>query len=350
MKTENITLSAGEKIGLVSNFSTMLSAGIPILEAVDSLLDGAKSNQKKILEILREDISQGQHVYMSFAKFPNVFNKVTIQIIKASEEAGTLEVTLKDLRETIKKQAEFADKVRSALLYPMFIIIVFSGVLLLMLTFVIPRISAVFVKLKVVLPLPTKILIALSNFILAYKFFSIFLVIGAIILLIFIYKKKRGILIAIVSSLPIVSGLIKQIDLTNFSRSLYLLLNAGIPITTALELTEDTVTRRDLKRVILHCKEVVIGGKKLSEGFSESKGVIPNIIIKITEAGERSGSLDKSMQDISEYLDYQVSTRLKTVTALIEPIMLVVVGLLIGGMMLAIIAPIYSLITQITTR
>ena len=350
MKTENITLSAGEKIGLVSNFSTMLSAGIPILEAVDSLLDGAKNNQKKILEILREDISQGQHVYMSFAKFPKVFNKVTIQIIKASEEAGTLEVTLKDLRETIKKQAEFADKVRSALIYPMFIIVVFSGVLLLMLTFVIPRISAVFIKLKVVLPLPTKILIFVSDVILQYKFLSITAVIFSILLLYFLYKRKRGLFITILSSLPVVSGLIKDIDLTNFSRSLYLLLNAGIPITSALELTEDTVTRRDLKKVILHCKEVVMGGKKLSEGFSEAKGVIPSILIKITEAGERSGSLDKSMQDISEYLDYQVSTRLKTVTALIEPIMLVVIGLLIGGMMLAIIAPIYSLISQITTR
>lgn len=350
MKTENITISTSDKMSLVSNFSTMLSAGIPILEVADSLLDGAKGNLKKVLEMLRDDISQGQHVYTSFAKFPKVFDKVTIQIIRASEEAGTLEVTLKDLRETIKKQAEFADKVKGALTYPLFIIIVFSGVLLLMLTFVIPRISSVFLKLNVVLPLPTKILIFLSNTILQYKYFSILGGIIFILLIIFLYKKKKDFFIRIISALPIISDLVKQIDLTNFSRSLYLLLNAGLPITSALELTEDVVVRGDLKRMIMHSKEVVIGGKKLSEGFSDAKHILPPIMIKITQAGERSGSLDKSMQDISEYLDYQVSTKLKIVTSLIEPIMLVFVGLLVGGMMMAIIAPIYSLITQISSR
>lgn len=350
MKTENITLSTGEKMGLVSNFATMLTAGIPILEAVDSLLDGAKNSQKKVLEVLRDDISQGQHVYTSFAKFPKVFDKVTVQIIRASEEAGTLEVTLRDLRDSIKKQAEFSDKVKGALTYPLFIIIVFSGVLLLMITFVIPRISAVFSKLHVVLPLPTKILIFVSDFVLQYKYFSLFGGILFVVFLVYIYKTKKSLFLRVLSALPVVSDLVKQVDLTNFSRSLYLLLNAGIPITSALELTEDVVTRRDLKKVIMHCKEVVMGGKKLSEGFIEGKGILPNIMIKITEAGERSGSLDKSMQEISEYLDYQVSTKLKTVTALIEPIMLVFVGLLIGGMMLAIIAPIYGLITQISSR
>lgn len=350
MKLENVTISTNEKISLISNFSTMLSAGIPILEVVTSLLDGAKDNQRKILETLQEDISQGLHVSASFAKFPKVFDVVTIQIISASEEAGMLEVTLKDLRNDIKKQAEFTDKIRSALVYPLFIIIIFVSVLTLMLTFVIPRISVVFAKLKIVLPLPTKILIFLSDVILRYKFFSLLGIVLFVLTVILFYKKKKHLIISVLSSLPVVSDLIKQIDLAKFSRSLYLLLNAGIPIATALELTQNVVTKNDLKRIIIQCKDMVVGGKKLSEGFAQSKGMIPSIIIKITEAGERSGSLDKSMQDISEYLDYQVSTKLKTVTSLIEPIMLVFVGLLIGGMMLAIIAPIYGLIGQITPR
>ncbi len=350
MKTENITLSTNEKIGLISNFATMLSAGIPILEAVDSLLEGAKNNQKKILQVLREDISQGQHVSASFMKFPRVFDKVTLQILRASEEAGTLEVTLRDLHNDIKNQAEFADKVKSALVYPLFIVGVFFCVLILMITFVIPKISTVFLKLHVDLPLPTRILIGVSDFVLTYKIISVVGFIGIIGILVLLVKKKRSLLISIFATLPVVDDLVKQIDLTRFSRSLYLLLQAGIPITSALELSEDTVTRRDLRRVIAHCREMVMGGKKLSEGFLDAKNIIPNIFIKITEAGERSGSLDKSMLDISEHFDYQVSTKLKTVTALIEPIMLVFVGVLIGGMMLAIIAPIYGLISQITAR
>ncbi len=350
MKTENITLSTNEKIGLISNFATMLSAGIPILDAVDALLDGAKNSQKKVLQVLKDDISQGQHVSTSFMKFPKVFDKVTIQIIKASEEAGTLEVTLRDIRNDIKKQAEFTDKVKSALMYPIFIVGVFGCVLLLMITFVIPKISSVFLKLHVDLPLPTKILITISNFVLEYKVVSAIGSIVFIVLVIYLAKKKRGLLLSLLGSLPVVNDLMKQIDLTRFSRSLYLLLQAGIPITSALELAQDTVTRNDLKAVIRQCKDAVMGGKKLSEGLLMAKNVVPNIFIKITEAGEHSGSLDKSMLDISEHFEYEVSTKLKAVTALIEPVMLVFVGVLIGGMMLAIIAPIYNLISQITGR
>ena len=328
----------------------MLAAGIPILEVVDSLLEDAKNNQKKVLQTLRDDIMQGQHVHVSFAKFPKVFNKVTIQILKASEEAGTLEVTLRDLKEEIRKEAEFTDKIKSALAYPFFIFAVFGGVLLLMLTFVIPRIASVFLKLKVELPLPTVILIALSNFILTYKLLAFF---GVILIgtgLFYLYKTKKELFTRVLSSMPVVSDLVLQMDITRFSRSLFLLITSGIPIPTALELTENTVTRGDVKKAIAHAQQVVLGGKKLSEGFRETKYVIPSIMIKIIEAGERSGSLDKSMQDISEYLDYQVSTKLKTVTALIEPVMLVVVGVLIGGMMLAIIAPIYGLISQVASH
>lgn len=350
MNLANLSLSDKEKIGLFSNFSTMLAAGIPILEVVDSLLDGAKSNQKKILEVLHDDLSQGQHVYTSFSKFPYVFNRVTIQILKASEEAGTLEQTLKDLRDDVKKEAEFQDKVRSALLYPVFISFVFLGVLLLMLLFVIPRISSVFTRLKVVLPLPTKILIVVSNFMLTYKLFVLGGFLVGSILLYFFYRTERRLFIKFFSSLPLISQLVKQIDLTKFTRSLYLLLTAGIPITSALELSQDIVTKDSLKNAILHAKEVVLGGKRLSEGFKDNKNIFPSMMIKITEAGEKTGSLDKSMHDVSEYLDYEVSNTLKSVTALIEPIMLVIVGLLIGGMMLAIIAPIYSLISQVASQ
>ncbi len=350
MSNKNITLSANEKIGLVSNLSTMLSAGIPILEAVDSLLDGAKGNQKKVLQMLYDDVSQGQHVYTSFEKFPNIFNPVTIQIIKAAEEAGTLEVSLKDIKEDIRKEAEFADKIRGAMIYPSFILCVFLGVMVLLLTFVVPRISTVFSRLKVDMPLPTRIMIAISNFILTYQIGTILIVILIVFVLIFLYKTQKKAVTHFIASLPVLTGLVRMIDLTKFSRSLFLLLNAGIPITTALELTENTVSRKDVAKAIARCREMVGAGKKMSDGFKEAKNIFPSIMIKITEAGERSGSLDKSMRDISEYLDYQVENSLKTATALIEPLMLVIVGICVGGMMMAIIAPIYSIIGQVAGR
>ncbi len=350
MKTQNISLSANDKIALISNLATMLTAGIPILESIDSLLDGAKGNQKKILETLKEDLISGKRVYMTLAKFPRVFDKVTVNIIKASEEAGALDATLKDLVVIVRKEIEFNDKIKSALVYPVFILIVFVAVLLMILVVVVPKISTVFSRLNVELPLPTQIMMFMSDLILkntiplAAGIFSIFL------LFMYLYKRNRRAVLRVLFSLPYISKLATEIDLTRFSRSLYLLLTAGLPITNALELTKEVVTKKEIAKALESTKETVISGKKLSDGFKEYKHVFPSIMIKITEAGEKSGSLDNSMQEISDFLDYQVSNSIKLVTSLIEPVMLVFVGGMIGGMMLAIIAPIYNLIGQVGSR
>jgi type IV pilus assembly protein PilC len=345
--TYNNTLSNNDKIALISNFHTMLTAGIPILETVDSLLQDSKGSLKKLLQTLRQDLGQGQHMYVTFAKFPKIFDKVTVSIIKSSEESGTLDTTLNDLRLNIRKEIEFNDKIRSALIYPAFILVVFVVVMTVILVVVIPKISTVFSQLNVTLPLPTKIMIFLSNSLLAYP---IPIVLGLILVCAgayYAFKRNRAFFVHIFTALPVVSTLTQQIDLTRFTRSLYLLLSAGIPITVAMELTENVVIKKDVGNAIKHAKNYVYGGKKLSEGFRDSGKVIPPIMIKIIEAGERSGSLDKSMLDVSEFLDYQVSGSLKTVTALIEPIMVVGVGILVGGMMMSIIAPIYQMIGQI---
>lgn len=346
-KTENISLSNNDKLSTLSDLGTMLAAGIPLLESVEALLDDAKGNQKKFLEVLRDDLNQGKHVYFTFSKFTNIFSKVVTSIVKASEEAGTLDVTLKDLKENLKKDMEFADKIRSALIYPLFIVGVFLAVLIMILIVVVPKISSVFSRMHVTLPLPTKIMIFMSDALLKQTVPVAIGLVAFSFLTAFLYKKQKKFLMNLIVKMPVVSGLAKDIDLTKFSRNFYLLLNAGIPITSALELTENVVVNRAVEMGITQAKEAVASGKKLSEGFKSNRIIFPSIMIRITEAGERSGSLDKSMAEISDFLDYQVSTKLKTATALLEPIMLVVIGVLVGGMMLAIIAPIYGLIGQV---
>lgn len=342
-----ITLSSSEKIGLISNLSTMLSAGIPILDAVRSMDEDAKGSTKIILDTLIEDITQGHRVNTTFARFPEVFDKVTVSVVKASEEAGTLDTTLKDLRENIRKQNEFNDKVRSALVYPIFIIVLFVAVLLINLIYVIPKIAQVFKNLRVPLPLPTKILIFVSDLMLkyTYPFLGGVLVFAALVY--FLFTRKRNVVLNIVFSLPLISDLVKLIDLTRFTRSLHLLLYSGIPITHALELTKDVASRSQTIRIIQRSEEMVTGGKPFSEGLKTGKGYIPSIMIKLVEAGEKTGSLDKSLEDISEYFDYQVTKTLATLTSLLEPIMLVAVGIIVGAMMISIIAPIYGLISQV---
>jgi len=346
----NITLSGNEKIAMVSNLATMLGAGIPILEAVDSLLEDAKKNQKKILETLRDDLIQGKPVHTAFAKFPHVFDKVTINIIKASEEAGTLDQALTDLKITIRKEMEFNDQIRSAFIYPLFIIIVFLCVFVMILTVVIPKIAVVFTSLRANLPLPTKILISLSNLLIAYPVYVVLAAISVLGIGVLLVKTEKSLLAKLFLSLPLIRNVAREVDLTRFSRSLYLLLNAGIPITNALLLSQEIVMQKEVANAIAHARDAVMAGKKLSGGLKDAKHIFPGMMIKITEAGEKTGSLDKSMKDVSEYLDYRVTNSLKTLTALLEPIMIVLVGGLVGGIMMAIIAPIYGLISQVSTR
>lgn len=347
MKKETISISGSEKLTLLSNMITMLSAGIPILETIESLLEDAKGNLKKLLESIREDIMQGKHLYVAFDRFPAVFNKVTVNILKASEEAGTLEITLKDLRDQIKNEMEFQDRIKSALAYPIIVFFVFFVVLLLMLTVVIPKIAEVFDRLNTKLPFTTIALIATSRFLISYPIPITFGFIIFVIAFIFIYKSNKQMFLNILFSLPFISHLVKYIDLTRFSRGLHLLLSSGITITNALELSRDVVIRSDISKAIAYSQEVVLSGKKLSEGFKRYKSLFPSIMLKIIEAGERTGTLDKSMQDISEHFDYEVSKELKTMTTLLEPIMLLLIGILVGSMMVSIIAPIYSSISSV---
>lgn len=348
-KNKGIKLSSSEKIALISNLSTMLSAGIPILDAVSNLLEDAKGNQKKVLDTLRDDLTQGHQVNYTLSRFPNVFDKVTVNVVKASEAAGTLDVTLKDLRENLRKQNEFSDKIKSALLYPIFIISVFVLVLLINLVFVIPRVAQVFKSLRVPLPLPTQVLIFISDLMVKNTLPFLFVVGAIVLILIYLFTQRRYMILNVLFSLPLVSDLVKLIDVTQFSRSLYLLLNSGLSIVSALELTEDIAMRTKTRKVIEESKNMILGGKTFSEGLRTGKGYFPTIMIKLIETGEKTGTLDKSLSDISEYFDYEVTNKLKTLTALLEPIMLVLVGIVVGAMMIAIIAPIYSLISQVGT-
>ncbi len=347
MKKENISISEAEKMGFLIGLSTMLASGITIVDSVDSIIEDAKGNFKKFLLILKTDIQQGKRMYLSLNKFPNIFDRVTVNIIKAAEEAGTLDSTLKQIRVNLQKDREFSDKVKSALMYPMFIFVIFIAVLVMILIVVIPKISTVFLQLKVTLPLPTKILIVLSQFILKSTVPLIVGLIGLTVMTIYLYKTKKHQLVQMIFSLPLISKLIQKVDLTRLTRGLYMLLNSGITITYALELIEDVIVNKEIVETVAYARTIVASGKNFSEALRRHKKVIPSLIIRIIEAGEKSGTLDRSFLEVSEYLDYEVTQSLKAFTALLEPIMIVLVAIMVGGMMISIIAPIYSMIGQV---
>lgn len=345
-----MTLSTSEKLSLLSNMGTMLGAGVPILEVVNSLLEDTVGNQRKLLLKLHEDLSQGKKIADSLASYPDIFDNITINLLRASEEAGTLETTLRDLRDHTQVQMEFMDRVKFAMLYPVLIMLVFAGVLMVVLFFVVPKISTVFLRLKVELPLPTKILVWVSQTLISYW---PLVIVGAILIVTFvvwIYKRNKSLLVEWGSHLPFLGPLLRLIDFTQFSRSMYLLLTSGLPILPSLGLASGVVVNKKIFHIIEDTRQMVMAGKPLSEGLKRGRGIVPVLMLKLIEAGERTGSLDKSMQEITSHLDYEVNNSLKTLTAVLEPILLVIVGVSVGGMMLAIIAPIYGLIGQVGGR
>lgn len=348
MKIKNISLSSTEKLNFISNVSTMLSAGIPILSVIDSLAEEGRGNVKKILEEIHKDLLQGKHLYASFAKFPRVFDSVTVNMVRAAEESGMLDVVLKDMKAQIKKDIALNRKIRTALTYPAVVMLVFFGVLFTILVVAIPKISTVFAQLKTPLPLPTKILIFLSNLILHN---TILVIIGCTLIvagLAALYRWQQKRITTMLCSLPIVATVVRDIDLLRFSRSLHLLLTAGIPITGALELTEQVVVRPDIVKALAHAKQTVLTGKTLSFSFKQHKKIFPSTMIELVQAGEKTGTLDRSLIDIAEYFDYKVADSLEVLTALLEPVMLVLVAILVGGMIVSIIGPIYGMIGQIS--
>jgi type II secretory pathway component PulF len=328
--------------------ATMLAAGISLLDSIESLQEESKGGMKKVMSALHDDISQGKKISESFAQFPDAFDPVTINLIEAAEEAGTLDTTLADLTVTIKKEIEFADKIKSAMMYPMFVVVVFFAIMGVILTVVIPKIAKVFLQLRVDLPLPTRILIFLSDFLMNNTLLFGLAIVAIVATVVILLKTQKKRFLQFLFLLPGLNTLARDMDITRFSRSLSLLLYSGIPILNALDLAQQVIVKKDILQVIQQSREVVAAGKKLSESFRENSKVLPGIMVRITQAGEKTGTLAKSMADLAEYFDSQVSGRVKVLTTLLEPVMLVGIAGLVGGMMLAIIAPIYSLIGQIS--
>lgn len=342
-----MTLPRKDKLTLISNLATMMNAGIPILEAVEGLLEESKGPMHKTLSLLRDSLYEGHPISHGMAKMPDIFDPVTINLVRAGEEAGTLETVLKDLTKSIKKEMAFTDRLKSSMTYPLFVLIIFVSVLSFILAFVIPRISKVFSGFKGELPSATKFLMNASAFLLDFYLYIIIGVVMVAVLLIVLYKLQRRAVLNALLSMPGLQNLGRQIDLANFTRSMHLLLSAGIPVAEALAFSETVVSKKDVRGMIRSMKEKVMAGQPLSAGIRTSRHVAPPMMVRIVETAEASGALEAAMQDLAVYFEAQVNRTLKLLTTLLEPIMLVVMGLLVGGMMLAVVAPIYNLITQL---
>lgn len=350
MNPTRIQLPANIKLNMLSNFVTMLKAGIPIVTVVETLLEEAKGGEKIILTQVQQDLMAGKNLADAFSLFPKSFDKVIVNLLRVAEQSGTLELTLTDLVKTVRKDIEFMDKVKGALFYPMIVMVVFAGVFVMILTVVMPKISQVFSRMSVDLPLATRLMIAASELLTTRWPFIVAGLVTLILIIIVLFKTQRQAFTRFMLSAPGINVLAKQIDVTRFSRSMHLLLTSGVPIVEALTLAGGVVFTQQVKIAVEKGVESAGSGSPFSAGLRIKHSPFPAMMTKLIEVGEQTGTLDKAMQDVSEHMEYQVEKTLGKLAMMLEPIMLVFVGVAVGGMMMSIIGPIYGMIGQVGGR
>jgi type II secretory pathway component PulF len=349
-KKLNIRLKGKERLSLFSDLSTMLTAGIPIMEAISSLEEDATGNMKKVLAVLHAHLNNGEPLSKGLARMPLAFDEISINLIRAAEAGGTLEETLHDIVTTTKKELAFSDQLRNTMIYPLFVMGVFMAIVVLMLTFVIPRVAKVFVTMRVHMPFVTRMMIDVSNFFVQHWLLITMAFFALIIFIVGFIKANSRAIARMMLSLPGLKVLGTNIDLTRFTRSFGLLMHAGVPVMEALSLSQKVVRKKKIVQLIDLMRENVENGKPLSSGIRSTKGVVPPIMSRSLETAEESGTLEQTMDNLTEYFDEQVAGSIKVVSSLVEPVLLVLVGLMVGALMITIIAPIYGLISQINPK
>lgn len=340
-----------EKISLARHLSIMINAGLSLSESLDILSqDSDNLKFKKILEELKYDLQSGKPLSLSMAKYPDVFDKSFTSMVKAGEVSGKLVDVLEQIAQKLQQDYDLLQKVRAAMIYPAVILCALVLVGLLMLIVVVPKIALVFLRLKVSLPLSTKILLFLSNIFVAKPFISfplIFLfVIGVVIFVNTSLGKK--IFSWIIHHLPIVRKLARFVDLTRFNQSFALLLKSGLPITEALEIAADTISQKQMKQIVISFSQKISEGAELANSFRSQEKYFPVIMVRMISVGEKTGKLDQILQELGQFYQKETEQTLQTIGNLIEPILMFLIGLAIGAMVLAIIGPMYQIVQQLS--
>ncbi len=343
-------VSTSELAITTRQFSTLISAGLP-LEASLSTLSQQTEDKKlgQILSQVRDSVSEGRSLANSLSEYNDVFSDIYTSIVKAGEASGTLDIVLLRLADFLEKQAALKSRVQSALVYPLFMFIVGSGVLGFMMTFVIPRITKIFEQSKKALPFMTVALINVSNFFTNNFFILLILFVGAVFLGMRYVKTPKGkILVDSISlRIPIFGRINRMVILSRFTRTLGTLLSSGIPLLDALKISGEVSGNQIYINSLNNVSENVKEGTSLANPL-EQTGVFPPLMTRMIAVGEQTGELEEMLNRVADTYDQQVDTSLSTLTSLLEPVMILVMGGIVGFIVFAILLPIFDLTSTIS--
>lgn len=343
-------VSLVEKLIFTRHLGVMIGAGFSLHKALETLAkQTANPNFKKIINDLVTGIKKGETLAESLAKYPKVFNDFFISMIKVGEKGGNLEEVLKILAQYLKKEHEFRSKVRGAMFYPAVIILAMIGIGIIMMVVVMPKITAMFEELEVDLPITTQVLIAVSNFLSNYFLVGVIGLLVLIVVLIKLLRSKKGkyILSWIFLKFPYLSKLTKKINCARFARSFSSLMESGVAIVESLNITAQTVGNVFYSESLVQVSTEVRKGKSLQESLENYKEIYPIMVSQMIGVGEETGELSDIMKRLADFYEEEVSNITDNLTSIIEPILMILIGIVVGFFAVSMIQPMYSMMEGI---
>jgi type IV pilus assembly protein PilC len=352
-KSFNISFGGGIKtrdvVIFTRQFSTMINAGLPLVQSLNIL---AQQTENKALQTVTKavvyDVEAGNTLADALDKHPKAFTKLYVNMVAAGEAGGILDTILMRLATFLEKNDALVRKVKGALVYPAVIISVAVIAIAVLLIFVIPTFASMFASVNMELPLPTRVVMGASNFLIRFWYF----IIGGAVLLVFAFRQYyntadgRKQIDGAMLRAPVLGDLLRKSAVSRFTRTLGTLISSGVSILDGLEITAKTAGNRVIHDAVMQSRQSIAGGETIAGPLQESK-VFPPMVISMISVGEQTGGLDEMLSKIADFYDAEVDVAVSALLSLMEPIMIVVLGVIVGGMVVAMYLPIFDMVNAV---
>jgi type IV pilus assembly protein PilC len=340
----------GKDISVFSRqFATMIAAGLPLVQCLQTL--GMQMERKRFQDIIAKvayDVESGSTLSDALGRFPRVFDELYVNLVHVGETGGVLDSMLARLSTYLEKAQALKHRVQMAIVYPILVMTIAVLVVAFLMIFIIPIFAAFFNNAGVPLPLPTRIVIAVSNGVTRYWYIVLAVWAAAMFGFRAWYRTEAGRLAVdrFFLRAPIFGPLVRKISIARFTRTLSALLGGGVPIIDALRITAKTAGNRVVENSVMAARERVMAGHTLGERLKDS-GVFPPMVVQMVIVGEQTGALDNMLAKVADYYEDEVDVAVSGLTALLEPLLIVFLGVVIGGIVIAIYLPIFKVVTLV---
>jgi type IV pilus assembly protein PilC len=330
-------------------FATMINAGLPLVQCLDiQSKQVEKEGFRTTLRDVTRDVEGGMTLAEALRKQKKVFTDLYVNMVDAGETGGALDIILLRLADYLEKAEALMRKIRGAMIYPAIVVSVAVAATAIILIAVIPTFANMFISMGADLPLPTKIVIALSNFVRHWFVAGIIGIIAFVVAVRFFYRTERGHLVIdrILLRVPVLGVLIQKSSIARFARTLGTLLTSGVAILDALEITARTAGNRVVEDAVMEARQSIAEGETIA-GPLENVGIFPPMVVQMISIGETTGGLDEMLNKVADFYDTEVDSAVENLTSALEPIIIVFLGVIVGGMVIAMYLPIFKIVTLI---